>query len=179
MRRSLRAIDAAVCNLAVGGSTVFDLSAQLTGIDVEDPTSIVLSIGTNDAAPWRSVDLEGFTDELARVLGRLNAAAVTYVAPPGVVEARVPPGTTWANATIDQYRATALDVCRACCVRVIRRTSSWSPLARKHSLGTACTSVAPVTELSCQLSTRQWRRGELPSGHTTASMANPLSRQGD
>lgn len=131
VRRSLAGISADVCNRAIGGSTVFDLRTQLGGTDGADGMRIVLSIGTNDAASWRGVSLAEFTDELARTLRRLNSVAVTYLAPPGVIEARVPPSAPWTNKMIDRYRAAALAACRVRNVRVIRADQLLEPFGPK------------------------------------------------
>ena len=120
MRRSLALIDREVTNAAVGGSTVLDLVSQLDGLQAERHSGVLLSIGTNDAAPWRGISLELFAETLSGVLGRLDGAAVTYLAPPGVVEARLPADAPWTNAAVDEYRAAAIAVCRLRDVRVIR-----------------------------------------------------------
>lgn len=121
VRRSLTLIDTAVQNLAVGGSTVVDLASQLVGLEEDaHDASVILSIGTNDAAPWRGISVDRFASGLADTLSKLDVAAVTYLAPPGLVETRIPAGPSWTNAVIDEYRSAALDICRLHGVLAIR-----------------------------------------------------------
>lgn len=40
-----------VCNAAEGGASALDLLAQATGAKVQESDLVVVSVGTNDAAP--------------------------------------------------------------------------------------------------------------------------------
>lgn len=44
-----------VCNAAEGGASALDLLAQATRAAVDEGDLVVVSVGTNDAAPWKQV----------------------------------------------------------------------------------------------------------------------------
>jgi lysophospholipase L1-like esterase len=58
-------VDGPVDNRAVGGSTVHDLAGQAAGLDLAAYDAVVVSIGTNDAAPWRLVEASMFRSSVA------------------------------------------------------------------------------------------------------------------
>ncbi|TWE10044.1 lysophospholipase L1-like esterase [Rudaeicoccus suwonensis] len=154
VRRSLAVINAEVRNLAVGGSTVVDLETQLRELDDarEGREGIVnLSIGTNDAAPWRGISVDTFANGLAGTLTTLGGEDVIYLAPPGVVEERLPADAPWTNAAIDDYRSAALDVCRIHGAQVIRADDIVKPFGPNafsedgvHLSGTGYRALLPV-----------------------------------
>ena len=55
VRRDLLVLGPDVCNAAEGGASSLDLLAQATGAAVEEDDLVVVSVGTNDAAPWKHV----------------------------------------------------------------------------------------------------------------------------
>lgn len=130
-QRLLALIDATVDNRAIGGSTSLELRSQLNDLYEHRRAAFVLSIGTNDAAPWRGVSLDAFIGALTRTLGMLDSKAVTYLAPPGVVEARLAANARWTNAAIDEYRSAALDECRVRGVAAIRTDHVLEPVGPK------------------------------------------------
>ncbi len=130
VRRSLPLLGTDVRNLAEGGSTILDVPAQLAELGHHLCHARVVSIGTNDAAPWRGVGLDTFTRAFDEALAQLGGAAVTYVAPPGVIEARLSAGALWSNSTIDRYRAAALEACSSRRIQVIRADLLVQPLGR-------------------------------------------------
>jgi lysophospholipase L1-like esterase len=81
---------APVDNRAVGGSTVRDLPGQADGLDLSSYDAVVVSLGTNDAAPWGAVPLDDFRAGLSAVVD----ASARWVAltTPGVDAARTPDG---------------------------------------------------------------------------------------
>ena len=84
------ALGCPVVNLAVGGANVRDVAAQLDGAPA-DVDRVLLSVGTNDAAPWKQVPLPEFTVLFAALVALLPGRLL-YVASPGVVESRTAPG---------------------------------------------------------------------------------------
>lgn len=73
-----------VTNAAVGGSCSTALAGQACpGYDV-----LVISVGTNDGAPWKRLDLDVFSSVLGDFVST-RPERLVYVAPPGVDEARL------------------------------------------------------------------------------------------
>lgn len=110
VRRGLVSLGREVGNVAVGGATVHDLDGQLDLVAAIRPETVVLSIGTNDAATQRGVSRAHFVAALEQVLVRLQGRRVVYLTPPGVVESRAA-GQHWTNTRIAEYRQAAMDAC--------------------------------------------------------------------
>jgi len=111
------AADCAVTNLAVGGSGVYDVPTQLTGTPRGTDVT-VLSLGTNDCAPWKQIAFDDFQDELTKLVATLPGRLV-YLAPPGVDDAklgaddpsseRVDRYTDAARAIVEKHGGTTLE----------------------------------------------------------------------
>lgn len=93
-------LGAPVDNRAVGGSTVRALPDQAAGLDLSSYDAVVVSLGTNDAAPWGAVALDDFRRGLAAVVD----AGTRWVAvtTPGVDGARTPDEGR-SNTVMEQY----------------------------------------------------------------------------
>ncbi len=110
LRRLEAASGARVMNAAVGGSSSLDLADQLgTGLQAD---VAMVSVGTNDAAPWKQVPLDTFTEALAAFLPRVPAGRVVYVGSPGVDERRLSRANDRTNARLREYVEAAADVVR-------------------------------------------------------------------
>ncbi len=80
--RALReAVAVPMINAAAGGATSADLRAQVRGIAFEVSAAVV-SVGTNDAAPWKAVRLDDFGTNLLQSLDLLSCPAVLLTPPP-------------------------------------------------------------------------------------------------
>ena len=128
VRRDLTLVARDVHNAAEGGASTRDLVAQATGAAVEDSDLVVLSVGTNDAAPWKQVPVPAFARALLHLMESVPARGWVYVAPPGVDEARLTGAGDRTNATIDAYRAAALAVCDDVGAGVVRTERVIEPL---------------------------------------------------
>ncbi len=119
-RRELRGFSGEVRNVAEGGASSRDLPRQADAVGVRGSDVVVLSVGTNDAAPWKHVPVPEFTQSLATLVSSHAPRGWVFVAPPGVDEARLtgPPDRT--NAVIDEYRQAAIEVCDAVGGQVVR-----------------------------------------------------------
>jgi lysophospholipase L1-like esterase len=102
--------DCRVVNLAVGGSGTHDVPAQLAA-SPDDVDLVVLSLGTNDCAPWKEIPLAEFEPAFAALLDSLPGRLV-YVTPPGVDESRLGADDP-TMAGVDRYT----DVARAAVAR--------------------------------------------------------------
>lgn len=102
-----------VTNAAVGGANAGDLAGQLAG--VADPAScdvVVVSVGTNDAAPWKQLPIAESERALADLVATLRLPLV-YVASPGVDEARLERSTDRTDAVLADYSRAAAAVAAA------------------------------------------------------------------
>ncbi len=109
-----------VWNAAEGGASALDLLAQATAVDVQESDLVVLSVGTNDAAPWKEVPVTDFTRAVRHCMDSVPARGWIYVAPPGVDEARLTGPGDRTNAILDEYRDAALAVCKDFGALVVR-----------------------------------------------------------
>ena len=120
VRRDLSVLGPDVCNAAEGGASSLDLIAQATQAAVEEDDLDIVSVGTNDAGPWKHVAVPMFAKTLARCLQSVPARRWVYVAPPGIDESRLTGSGGRTNAVLDQYRDAAISVCRDEGARVVR-----------------------------------------------------------
>lgn len=101
----------AVVRAAVGGATSLDLAGQLDAQAADRPHAVVISVGSNDAAPGEThhVPLPDYRAALAGALRRLEGIGVVVLGSPPVDEARLEtPGRT--NSELAAYSAAAADV---------------------------------------------------------------------
>lgn len=103
----LRADGHGVTELAVGG---LDSRAALERYTAVPEGTVVVSLGTNDAAPWKQVPLDEFEANYARLLGRIDRPGV-LVLPPGPVRETRHQGRS--NDEIRRYASVATRVARA------------------------------------------------------------------
>jgi lysophospholipase L1-like esterase len=128
VRRDLPALGRDVCNAAEGGASSLDLLAQATGAAVEEDDLVVVSVGTNDAAPWKHVPMTVFAHTLSQCLQSVPARRWVYVAPPGVDESRLSGPGDRTNAVLDAYRDAAVSACDEAGARVVRTERLIGPL---------------------------------------------------
>ena len=95
-----------IVNAAVGGADVLDLTAQATRAAIKHDDRVAVSIGTNDAAPWKQVDLTEGLARLEEFLATLRPERLVYLAPPGVDEVRLGRQHDRTNETMAHYSAT-------------------------------------------------------------------------
>lgn len=120
VRRDLPVLGPEVCNAAEGGATSLDLLAQATATGVEEDDLVVVSVGTNDAAPWKHVPVTRFAQAVADCMQSVPARGWVYVAPPGADESRLTGSGDRTNAVLDRYRDAAVSACQVAGARVVR-----------------------------------------------------------
>lgn len=98
-----------VVNAAVGGASAYDLGLQAGAAALRRADVALVSVGTNDAAPWKQTPLADFRARLEELLGSVRVRRWVYVAPPGVREERLGGGPDRTNAVIATYRGCAAD----------------------------------------------------------------------
>jgi lysophospholipase L1-like esterase len=120
LRRELSKFSGDVRNAAEGGATSRDLLRQADAAGVQGSDCVVLSVGTNDAAPWKQVPVAEFVQALSTLLTSRSPRGWVFVAPPGVVEDRLAGARDRTNAVIDEYRLAATGLCEEVGVHVVR-----------------------------------------------------------
>ena len=128
VRRDLPALGPDVCNAAEGGASSLDLLAQATRAAVEEDDLVVVSVGTNDAAPWKHVPVTAFVRAVTHCLQSVPAHRWVYVAPPGVDESRLTGPGDRTNAVLDEYREAAVAACVEAGAGVVRTERVIGPL---------------------------------------------------
>lgn len=118
--RELRRFPGDVRNAAEGGASSLDLLRQADAVGVRGSDAVVLSVGTNDAAPWKQVPVPEFVEALSKFLASHAPRGWVFVAPPGVVEGRVTGTRDRTNAVIAEYRLAAIEVCEDVGGHVVR-----------------------------------------------------------
>ena len=97
-----------VVKAAVGGATVHHLEAQAVAESVGRDDVVVLSIGTNDAAPRHVVPVSAFAEALERFLGSWEVRRWVVILPPGVDERGSDNAGGRTNAMLSEYRAAGI-----------------------------------------------------------------------
>ena len=135
VRRDLPALGPDVRNAAEGGASSLDLLAQATRASVEEDDLVVVSVGTNDAAPWKHVPVPAFAQAVTHCLQTVPARRWVYVAPPGVDESRLTGPGDRTNAVLDAYRDAAISACDEAGARVVRTERIIAPLGANAFVG--------------------------------------------
>ncbi|WP_162260792.1 SGNH/GDSL hydrolase family protein [Nocardioides sp. Soil805] len=120
LRRELPRLSGDVRNAAEGGASSRDLLRQAGAVGLHDSDTVVLSVGTNDAAPWKNVPVSEFVQTLSTFMASQSPRRWVLVAPPGVVEGRLSGARDRTNAVIDEYRLAAIEVCEGVGGHVVR-----------------------------------------------------------
>lgn len=128
VRRRLDVIGADVLNAAVGGASVRALGAQAVTAGLRSDDTVVVSVGTNDAAPWKQVPLADFSTLLSEWVRSIDVDGWVYVAQPGVDESRLTGPGDRTNQVIDSYRAAAIEVFGSAGARVVHADRLLAPL---------------------------------------------------
>ena len=83
------AVHTGILNAAIGGSDAHDVLAQAVTAGVDNNDRVAVSIGTNDAAPWKQVPLADGVRRVQEFLAEFRPERLIYLASPGVDEARL------------------------------------------------------------------------------------------
>lgn len=108
-----RAGDVEIYNAAVGGFVVHDVRARCATLAALEPDAVVVSLGSNDAAPWNAVPLDVFEAELRVVLEQFAPARRIVMAAPPCVEARLPNEIDRTNHVLREFAGAASAACAA------------------------------------------------------------------
>ncbi len=116
-----------VLNAAQGGATVLHLEGQADGAGLTGSDVVVVSVGTNDAAPWHDMSVADFQRGLGRFVRSRPAGAWVIMSPPGVDESRLGPRDR-TNAVVNEYREAAAAVAESHAARLLDTRSLLAPL---------------------------------------------------
>lgn len=125
---------AEVVNAAVGGSFAFELLGQAHGVHLRPEDAVVVSVGTNDAAPWKAVPPYDFEANLRELLDHLvelgtpRRGRLVYLTPPGVDEARLEGPGDRTGAVVASYAAIGARLTTAAGGRVVDALALLAPL---------------------------------------------------
>jgi len=100
-------------NAAQGGAAIGDVLRQASSAQVGAKDVVVLSIGTNDAAPWKQTPLADYRVALDRLTRSFDLQRWIYMTPPGVDESRLTGTYDRTNSVIGIYREEATTVLRS------------------------------------------------------------------
>ena len=128
LRRELHSLRGEVRIAAEGGACSRDLREQAAAVELDDCDTVVLSIGTNDAAPRQHVPMTAFGQALLTFVASHSPRRWVFVAPPGVVEDRLTAAGDRTNGVIDAYRLAAIEVCEAAGGHMVRTDLLLAPL---------------------------------------------------
>ena len=126
IQRELPRIGEVVVNSAAGGATVLDLEAQADRTALSGSDTVIVSVGTNDAASWNHVPRGDFRLALGRFVRSYPAGTWVIMTPPGVDESRLVAGGR-TNAAVADYRAAATSVAGSHAKRLLDTTSLLAP----------------------------------------------------
>ena len=117
-----------VVNAAVGGAVAGALRLQALDVPVAPTDAVVVSIGTNDAAPWSTVTPEQFRRAVEAFL-EIPAAVRVLLAPPGLDAGAgsIDPGRRPDEAAV--YSHIVVDLFDAAAATVVDSPALLAPLA--------------------------------------------------
>lgn len=131
IKRDLAFVGQNVVNAAVGGATTHGLDAQAVAASVGHDDVVVLSIGTNDAAPRHAVPVGAFAEALARFLGSWEVRRWVIVLPPGIDERGPDNAGGRTNAMLSEYRAAGMAAAATVDARLVDSRALLLPLGSR------------------------------------------------
>jgi lysophospholipase L1-like esterase len=130
IKRELPRLGESVLNAAVGGATVLDLEHQGDGALLTADDVVVVSVGTNDGAPWNKVPVSDFHRTLTDFVVTRRVRTWVVMALPGVDESRLGTGER-TNAVLDAYWGATAAVAESASARLIDSRALLRPLGSR------------------------------------------------
>lgn len=118
-----------IYNCAVGGWDTNDCVEKSPYISKLKPDVLVISLGTNDAAPWKQVPLEQFKENIPKIFEAFSDSRIIYFLPPPVDEVKI--AKTDAKRSIKgikEYHDAAKALCESHTVSYIDSFRVFKPL---------------------------------------------------
>lgn len=116
-------------NCAAGGWDTNDCADKAPYIAGLKPDLVIISLGTNDAAPWKQVPLDTFRANIPKIFGAFESSRIVYFLPPPVNEQKI--AQTEPNRSIEgirDYHDAAKAVCEERGVAYIDSFAIFQPL---------------------------------------------------
>jgi lysophospholipase L1-like esterase len=120
-----------VYNCAAGGWNSDDLVKKGPYIASLRPDLMIISVGTNDAAPYKQVDLPGFKDNLNELLGILKGLNVIFFLPQPIKE-ELRPEKPILNDDVRPYYEALKEACGQAGVKYVDSRVVYGPLLERN-----------------------------------------------
>ena len=117
-----------VYNCAAGGWNSDDVLRKSNVIAALKPDVVVVSLGMNDAAPWKMLALPKFQSNLTGIFADFGAARKVFVLPPPIDEQKTNRPNDRTNTGIKQYCEAARNVCAHANAEVLDTWQRFEPL---------------------------------------------------
>jgi lysophospholipase L1-like esterase len=112
-----------VYNCAAGGWNSDDCVKKAPYISKLKPDVLVISLGTNDSAPWKQLPLSTFAQNLPKIFETFSSSKIIYFLPPPVNESKLAEEKKdFTNAIVKQYYDAIRQACQSHSVIVL---DSW------------------------------------------------------
>lgn len=121
-----------VYNCAVGGWDSRDILKKTPYITKLKPDVILISIGTNDASPWKQVLLNEFIDNLNTVIGLFNESRIVFFPPMPIDESKQQPDKQRTNVLQKQYYDAVVQLCLENDIEYVKSWAVFSELLERN-----------------------------------------------
>lgn len=112
-----------VYNCATGGWSTVDLVRKAPFIARLQPDVVVISVGTNDAAPWREITLKDFKKNLPIIADAFEGSRIIFFPPPPISEDTQSKAKQRNNSDLHGYHDAIKSFCNA---RSLDYIDAWS-----------------------------------------------------
>lgn len=112
-----------IFNCATGGWNSCDLVNKAAFISRLEPDLVVVSVGTNDASPWKRVSIQEFRNNLETITKNFKRTRLIYFPPPPINEAWRPKVKMIHNSEVKAYNQAVVEHCEK---RNIEYFDSWA-----------------------------------------------------
>jgi lysophospholipase L1-like esterase len=126
LERTLSGYD--VYNCAVAGWDTNDCVAKAPYISKLQSDVVVISLGTNDASPWKQVPLEKFQQNIPKIFEAFHDSKVIYLLPPPVDEAKTTKAFNSPMPDMKSYNEAAKTLCQEHGIAYIDSFAVFKPL---------------------------------------------------
>lgn len=118
-----------IYNCAVGGWDTNDCVAKAPYIAKLEPEVLVISLGTNDAAPWKQVHLDKFKENIPKIFDSFPRSRIVYFLPTPVDEVKIAKiDKKRSIKNIKEYHDAAMEICKSYGIAYIDSFSVFKPL---------------------------------------------------
>lgn len=117
-----------IYNCATGGWDSNDCAVKAPYIASLKPDAVIISVGTNDAAPWKQVPIETFEKNLNSILDSFKNSKIVFFPPPPVNEHKQKGEQRRTNELMQKYFDTVKEACSKRSVAYIDSWAIFNPL---------------------------------------------------